>query len=98
MKKNKLNKIITILTITCGFIAFISTFSSSLLSLYLSYKFNKDIRNESSIGIIGGADGPTAIYLSRQAYAHLIPVIFGGLAILGIIYLLITKNSIKKQK
>lgn len=91
MKKGKTTKIITILTIVCALIALISAFSDSLLALYLSYKFNMDTRDASSVGIIGGADGPTAIYVSGQISSHWFTIIFALLTILGIIYLVITK-------
>ena len=97
MKNKKLIKAMTIFTITCALIAFISGFSSYLLPLYLSYKFNRDIKGVGSVGIIGGADGPTAIYLSGQISSHWVTVIFAALAILGIIYLIAVKNSVKKS-
>ncbi|TZE80683.1 sodium ion-translocating decarboxylase subunit beta [Calorimonas adulescens] len=91
MKKEKIMKAIAILTILCGLFTFISVLSSYLLPLYLSYKFNIDTRNAGSIGIIGGADGPTAIYVSGQFSSHLFTAIFALLTILGIIYLVIAK-------
>ena len=96
MKKEKIMKAIAILTILCGLLTFISLFTSYLLSLYLSHKFNIDTRDAGSIGIIGGADGPTAIYLSGQISSHWFTVVFTTLAILGIIYLIFAKNSVKK--
>jgi len=96
MKKEKSTKMITIFTVICALVAFISLFSSYLLSLYLSHKFNIDTRDAGSIGIIGGADGPTAIYLSGQISSHWFTVVFTTLAILGIIYLIFAKNSVKK--
>ncbi|SDY90953.1 Na+-transporting oxaloacetate decarboxylase beta subunit [Proteiniborus ethanoligenes] len=97
MKNRKLTKAITAVTVTCTLIAVISAFSSYLLPLYLSYKLNKDIRDAGSVGIIGGADGPTAIYLSGQISSHWVTVIFAALAILGVIYLIAVKNSVKKS-
>ena len=96
MKKEKIMKAIAILTILCGLLTFISLFTSYLLSLYLSHKFNIDTRDAGSIGIIGGADGPTAVYLSGQISSHWFTVVFTTLAILGIIYLIFAKNSVKK--
>lgn len=91
MKKEKSTKMITIFTVICALVAFISLFFSSLLPLYLSYKFKIDIRNAGSIGIIGGADGPTTIYVSGQSSSHLFTAIFALLTILGFIYLVIIK-------
>lgn len=93
MKKEKPVKIklITVLTILCGLIAFVSVFSRSLLSLYLTYKFNIDTRNASSIGIIGGADGPTSVFLSGEISFNWFTAIFVLLTIMGAIYLIISK-------
>ncbi|WP_273479147.1 sodium ion-translocating decarboxylase subunit beta [Acetivibrio straminisolvens] len=91
MKKEKSTKMITIFTVICALVAFISLFFNSLLPLYLSYKFKIDIRNAGSIGIIGGADGPTAIYVSGQSSSHLFTAIFALLTILGFIYLVVIK-------
>ncbi len=91
MKKEKIMKAIAILTIICGLLTFISLFSSYLLPLYLSHKFNIDTRDAGSIGIIGGADGPTAVYLSGQSSSHLFTAIFALLTILGFIYLVVIK-------
>lgn len=84
---------IAIFTVICAFAAFISAFFSYLLPLFLSYKFNTDTRNAGSIGVIGGADGPTAIYVSGQSSSHLFTAIFTLLAILGIVYLVIAKHK-----
>ncbi|EYE88068.1 hypothetical protein Q428_09995 [Fervidicella metallireducens AeB] len=91
MKKEKSIKMITIFTVICALVAFISLFSSYLLSLYLSHKLNIDTREAGSIGIIGGADGPTAIYLSGQSSSYLFTAIFALLTILGFIYLVVIK-------
>jgi len=96
MKKEKSTKMITIFTVICALVAFISLFFSSLLPLYLSYKFKIDTKDAGSIGIIGGADGPTTIYLSGQISSYWFTVVFATLAILGIIYLIFAKNSVKK--
>ena len=93
MKNNKLIKTVTIFTIACALIAFTSAFFSYLLPLYLLYKLKRDIKDAGSVGIIGGADGPTAIYISGETLSHWPTVIFSILAILVIIYLIIVKNS-----
>lgn len=94
MKKAKLSaKIVIIFTAICALVAFISALFSFLLPLYLTYKFNIDTRDASSIGSIGGADGPTAIFLSGQSSSRLFTAIFSLLTILGIIYLIFTKHK-----
>lgn len=92
MKKAGLTKVVAALTIVCALITIASIFFSFILPLYFSYKFNRDIKNASSIGIIGGADGPTAIYLSGGGSSNLITVIFASLTFLGVVYLVIAKK------
>jgi len=95
MKKEKSMKMITVITIICALIAFVSMFFSFLLPLCLSFMLNRNASDIASVGIIGGADGPTAIFLAGQAPTNLIAVIFTILALIGIIYLAITKISKK---
>jgi Na+-transporting methylmalonyl-CoA/oxaloacetate decarboxylase beta subunit len=61
--------------------------------MYIQNRFQIDTDNSaSSIGIIGSADGPTAIFISSSRYTNAITIIFGLLSVVGIIYLLITKK------
>jgi len=92
MKKSK-SIIIAALTVICALIALTGAFSGPLLALYLSYKFKINAKDAGSIGIIGGADGPTAIFVSGHNNSHWFTAIFALLAILGVIYLLKTKHS-----
>ncbi|HAA25909.1 MAG TPA: hypothetical protein DCE11_07320 [Ruminiclostridium sp.] len=91
--KKQVSIIITTLTVICALAALVSAFSGPLLSLYLSYKFNVNTKDASSIGIIGGADGPTAVFVSGHVNSHWFTVVFAMLTILGIVYLLKTKHS-----
>ena len=50
-------------------------------------------REASSIGIIGGADGPTAIYIVGRLSPHIFTGIFGFFSIAGMVYLFFTKKS-----
>lgn len=84
-------KVIAIFTVLCALIALISAFFNFLLPLYLSYKFNIDTRGAGSIGIIGGADGPTAIFVSGQISPHWFTTAFVLLTLLGIMYLVVAK-------
>jgi len=86
-------KAITIFTVLCGIITFISIFLGRLLPLYLSHKFNAGTGNvgSGSVGIIGGADGPTAVFVSGQSSFHLFTAIFALLTILGVIYLVVIR-------
>jgi Na+-transporting methylmalonyl-CoA/oxaloacetate decarboxylase beta subunit len=64
-----------------------------LLPMYLSYKFHKDLSDASSIGIIGGADGPTTIFVSGSQYTPTINAIFTLLSVIGILYLILTRRN-----
>lgn len=93
MKNKRINKAITILTVICIIVTIINLAFNFLLPIYLSYKLQTDLKGASSIGIIGGADGPTSIYLSSQQSPHIITSIFAFLSIFGIIYLIIVKRA-----
>ncbi|NLG87765.1 MAG: sodium ion-translocating decarboxylase subunit beta [Clostridiaceae bacterium] len=92
MKKLK-PVIIAALTVICALAALVSAFSGPLLSKYLTYKFNINAKDAGSIGIIGGADGPTAVFVSGHAGTYWVAAVFALLAILGVIYLLKTRFS-----
>jgi Na+-transporting methylmalonyl-CoA/oxaloacetate decarboxylase beta subunit len=93
LEKRKLTKAITIFTITCTIITIISAAFNFLLPIYLANRFLIDESNKSSIGIIGGADGPTSIYIANQSSLHLITLVPALLSILGFIYLFIAKKA-----
>ncbi len=95
MNNKLIRKIVMILTIFCGVAAAIGISYEYLLPLYLSYKLNTDLSDANSIGIIGGADGPTAIYLSGSVSPG-ITAAFVILAAIGIAYLVITKRKNNK--
>jgi len=92
MKKKK-NKVIIIVTIICGLATMINVAYIYLLPLLLSFLFQKDLSDAVTIGIIGGADGPTAIYVACPYNLHLITVILALITILGIAYLIIAKRK-----
>ncbi len=95
MKKRKITKVVTIFTIIIGLMTIMRLGFDFLLPMYLSFKLNKDINHASSIGIIGGADGPTSIFIASQPSSHLITSIFALLAIAGIVVLFFLKRSMK---
>lgn len=66
-----------------------------LLPMYLSFKLNRDVNQASSIGIIGGADGPTSIFIASQPNSYLITSIFVLLTIGGFVVLFFLKRSAK---
>jgi Na+-transporting methylmalonyl-CoA/oxaloacetate decarboxylase beta subunit len=92
MNNNTINKFVMIFTVICGAAAAIGIAYEFLLPLYLSYKFKSDLSDASAIGIIGGADGPTTIYLSGSVSPG-ITALFAVLAATGIAYLVITKRK-----
>lgn len=91
MKKERIYKAITIFTLISVIVTLINLANSFLLPIYLSYKFQTDFREASSIGIIGGADGPTSIYLSSQQSPRIVTLIFALLSIIGIICIIFNK-------
>ncbi|MHB8130946.1 MAG: sodium ion-translocating decarboxylase subunit beta [Mobilitalea sp.] len=95
MKKKK-NKVVFIVTVVSGIATILNIAYIFLLPLLLSYLFQKDLSGANSIGIIGGADGPTSIYVGSSYNSHLITVILALITILGIAYLIISKRKIAK--
>ncbi|AUS96763.1 hypothetical protein CDQ84_05715 [Clostridium thermosuccinogenes] len=92
------NKVIKLLTVICALVAVISVFLTYILPLYLSHKFINDVTNSVSVGIIGGADGPTAVYLAERTSSPWFTIVFAVLAILGVIYLLLAKNPENRRR
>lgn len=92
MKKKLIPVGIAVITVVSGIIVLYHSLIRYLLPMYLGYmyldKYDK-LHQASSIGIIGGADGPTAIYLSNSSDLHLLPV-FVLLFIAGVIYFVFT--------
>lgn len=88
-----LRKTVKIATILCIMMTMFSVLYKQLLLLYLSLKYSSDFSDAAAIGIIGGADGPTAIYVSNSNSFPWLPVIFMCLTIVGIIYLVYTKKK-----
>ncbi|QZY54161.1 sodium ion-translocating decarboxylase subunit beta [Crassaminicella profunda] len=93
MKKVKILKIATYvsgaITILLGFIYFFKDFIWHML-------FKMPSESASSIGIIGGADGPTAIFIATSTgiSLELLIFIFGGITtILFLLKRILKKNS-----
>ena len=90
--ENKVTKTVTFITIISGIITLVSIAFNFLMPLYILHKFKVEINNSSAIGIIGGADGPTVIFLSGQTSPHLITIVFALLTMAGIGYLIYIKR------
>jgi Na+-transporting methylmalonyl-CoA/oxaloacetate decarboxylase beta subunit len=96
MMRNKLLSIgIAILTVITGIIVFYQLAIRYLVPMYLRFKYSVSTNDASAIGIIGGADGPTAIYLTNSNQKELFPV-FLLLFIMGIMYFII--NRLRRNK
>lgn len=98
MKKKLIKRAITLLTVICTAITIINIAYNFLLPLFLSYKFKFDLNKASSVGIIGGADGPTTIYLASSQSSHFVSIIIALLSILGITYLIYMKRKDKQKE
>jgi len=90
-----LRKVVVVLTIIAIILTLINAGFNFLLPAYLSYKFHNEIQNGNSIGIIGGADGPTSIYVAGQTFSHTYTVIFALLSIAGVLYLYYSRKQLK---
>ncbi|MTI47889.1 MAG: sodium ion-translocating decarboxylase subunit beta [Firmicutes bacterium] len=95
MKKDKMRKAVTILTIIAIVMTVISVGINFLAPMYLSHKLVNEVDKVSSVGIIGGADGPTAIYLTSQSFSYISTVIFALLSIVGLFCISLIKKTSK---
>lgn len=98
MEKVKLKRVAIIFTVITTIIAVISGVFNFLMPRYLAYKFSLDIPNASSVGIIGGADGPTAIYVvgqTNQGFSQFITIIFALLSVIGFLFIIFIKESVE---
>lgn len=84
-------KVVTVFTVIFAVLALISAFSDLLLKTFLSSRFNVNTTDAGSTGIIGGADGPTAIFVSGSIPSGWITAFFALPAVLGIIYLIFAR-------
>jgi Na+-transporting methylmalonyl-CoA/oxaloacetate decarboxylase beta subunit len=96
VKKENFTKIVGILTIITTIITVIVVAFNFLVHRYILYKLHANISEVTSIGVIGGADGPTAIYVTNQSSANMIIVTFSLLSITGIAYQIFAKKQQNK--
>ena len=95
MRKVNIKKAVGILTAISAIITVLFGLYYFLLPAYLLHKYLPDAKGAASIGIIGGADGPTAIFVSGWSSAWQIIVVSGVIAIAGVAYLILPK--LKRQ-
>jgi len=65
------------------------------LLLYMRFKLSIGSSEATAIGIIGGADGPTVIYLAGNNGINIPIIALGLLSIAGIIYLILNREAVK---
>jgi Na+-transporting methylmalonyl-CoA/oxaloacetate decarboxylase beta subunit len=92
MRAFKNKKVITVLTIITTLITLISASFNYFLRMYVSYRFNIDSNKAALIGIIGGSDGPTSIFIAGMPSSSSITIIFALLSIIGFVYLISMKK------
>lgn len=95
MKKHR--NIIKVITVISIIITAVSAASDFLIRTYIAHRFKAKISPHSSIGIIGGADGPTSIFVAGDSSHHLITILFGLLSVAGAMYLVLSRKSRKKD-
>ena len=86
LKRKRIARVVTILTVITAVITIVSAAYEFLLPMFLSFALHFDAREASSIGIIGGADGPTAIYITGHPPMRVITAVFASLTAAGILY------------
>lgn len=92
MKNSKIMKIVTFSTIIFVLISFISICLNILIPMYVSYKFDKEVNDSNSTAIIGGADGPTSIFIASNNNGYVFTIIFALLSLAGVIFIIYTKK------
>lgn len=101
MTERRQRIIAIVLTAVTTIITIVSASWKFIICMYLQYKFQisaDDYASTSSIGIIGGADGPTAIFISGKQDLDITTFIFALLSVVGIIYLILTSKRNRRQK
>lgn len=93
--KNKITKVVTVFTIIFVILTLVSVFQNFIMPIYPLSKLQKQIGRSNSIGIIGGADGPTAIYVANKSSVYIFIAIFALLSITGVLYLFHIKKVVK---
>ena len=95
MKRKRAARAVAILTVITAVITIVSAAYEFLLPMFLSFALHFDAREASSIGIIGGADGPTAIYITGHPPMRIITIVFASLTAAGVLY---RKHILKGSK
>ena len=88
IKRHKVIKAITIISLI---ITMVSGLVNFVVPLIKFNQFNMNLASASSVGVIGGADGPTSVFIVGERPYHIIAIIFGVISVIGMIYLLVHK-------
>lgn len=92
MDKKKIWRLLCLVLIVWGAVKIFPGIFANIMFLWFNLKANFSPNDAYSVGIIGGSDGPTAIFLTAPAWVHyLIPVLAIVVGVLG--YL-----KLRKQK
>jgi len=86
-------RVVGIITIISAIVTLVSELFYFILPFILSHSFQLTSGKPGSIGIIGGVDGPTAIYVAHQPSLHLFTIIAAMITIAGIAYLFIKRKQ-----
>lgn len=85
MRRKRAARVVTILTVITAVITIICAAYELLLPMFLSLALHFDAREASSIGIIGGADGPTAVFLTGRPPVRVLTAVFALFTAAGIL-------------
>lgn len=92
MKKGKIARISNIVGWSLGLIGLVMWIAPFAFAWFLQ---NKAVQEAAAIGIIGGADGPTSIYLTSKVGSSSLPM---HAWLMGIGILLITSSTFIKKR
>ncbi len=91
-----LRKVILCVTVISTAICIMVLIATYIFPFHLMFKLMGHLPDASAIGIIGAADGPTSIYVSKTSNSYWIVVPF-MVAIMGGIYLMISRKNRKNS-
>ena len=87
---------IYIITAIAAIITAFQMVSYVLLPIYASFRLKKETSGSIRIGIIGGADGPTSIYLANSNIPIFYMIVPLAILVIGGVYLIRTRKGKKK--
>lgn len=91
-------KKIKILIGVCSVVAALLAFFPHGLALLFHLSPAELFSRGRSIGVIGGADGPTQIFISRGGKMYDFSVLFGSISALGVLLLAVLQGKGKRGK